>query len=90
MLAATDDLALVAHEILAREATGRVLGRTVPDLRLAASRGHLTGHITLTTSEHANTRRSLSHFYILVKEKSAMRLLLRTVHAAQLLRNLND
>jgi hypothetical protein len=25
-----------------------------------------------------------------VKEKSAMRLLLRTVHAAQLLRNLND
>lgn len=89
MLAATDDLALVAHEILAREATGRVLGRTVPDLRLAASRGHLTGHITLTTSEFRK-RRNLSHFYILVKEKSAMRLLLRTVHAAQLLRNLND
>jgi hypothetical protein len=66
-----------------------VLGRTVPDLRLAASRGHLTGHSTLTTSEHAK-RRSRRHFYILVKEKSAMRLLLRTVHAAQLLRNLND
>jgi len=88
VLAATDDLALVAHEILAREATGRVLGRTVPYLRLAASRGHLTGHITFTTSKQA--KRNLSHFYILVKEKSAMRLLLCTVHATQLLRNLND
>lgn len=63
MLTATDNLALVAHKILAREATGRVLGRSVPDLSLAAGRRHFAGHSTLTNS---------SHFYILAKEKSAL------------------
>ena len=44
MLAAAHDLALVAHQILLSQSTGRVLGRTVPDLRLRA-RGHLgTAH----------------------------------------------
>ncbi len=42
MLLLGDDAALAGlHQILLGEATGSVLGRSVPDLRLGASRHHL-------------------------------------------------
>ena len=50
MLLAADNAPLLRlHEILARQATARVLGRAVENLRLCSDRGHLTcgRHYTL-------------------------------------------
>lgn len=50
------------HQILLGQATGSVLGRTVPNLRLRANRHHLTTRLVILTSN------VVVHFYTETKE----------------------